>query len=357
MKFKIDSDEGVKITGWLIPDDRAGPSSVLVVADDAIQIEAKACIHRPELQKAGLHANGMVGFEVSDRDLPGLAAYANLEIKDLRTGFLIYRRPDADRHLSRRVIYIDPSPFPQVELWRAMRANFTLAYHGIERFSEETILSLIHADHPSLILHGRLNLRKYRDVLIAHNFLIVVTLAEPVTVLAEMILYLKAIERLSGGNAPTALPADLSHIAAFAMNADMNDRGRLSQAFRHSTQEARNGMRSPMTQLFACAANERPTDGHVSIALENLATCALVGVRSQFDSFRATLGHFLSRDICEGLQMREYPIVASAVRELSRVGLVQGLLELDATLYAAVLEAIDHARGEEMTIEGSTGKA
>jgi len=96
-----------------------------------------------------------------------------------------------------------------------------------------------------------------------------------------------------------------------------------------------------MTRLFACGIGEVPQHAHVSLALENLASIDLVGVRSRFSNFRSVLATMLERDVL-GVEKLDAPNNVTEVRGmLAQLGIVSDLLEHDLNLYAHASEAVN----------------
>ena len=96
MRFLLSSDEGDVIRGWVVPDNPLAISRVSVSIEGRRVAEVSAIHTDPNFIHLGWHATGQCHFEIRDTDVPGLAGIERLEIYDVDTNVMIYRRtPDA----------------------------------------------------------------------------------------------------------------------------------------------------------------------------------------------------------------------------------------------------------------------
>jgi hypothetical protein len=93
MLFSVDEDVGGRVESWVMPDNPAVTSRVIVDFDAEHHVVIEAFVYRPLLKQNGLHNTGVCGFALDDNN--GLAAANWLQIFDADTNLLLYRRrPD-----------------------------------------------------------------------------------------------------------------------------------------------------------------------------------------------------------------------------------------------------------------------
>jgi hypothetical protein len=173
------------------------------------------------------------------------------------------------------------------------------------------------------------------------GFLRAALLQEPFTELAERLLTLKLIanRRLAVTESISGLDAGLS----FAQELKVNDEKAMLYAFRRLDADQRDIFSNPMTRLFGCDVGDPPQRRHVSIALDNLATMDVVGLRSEFPIFREMLTAAIGADVMGDEAPGTLQMVAELADKLSRIGVVEDMLDGDRQLYAFVKAAMRSA--------------
>lgn len=96
-----------------------------------------------------------------------------------------------------------------------------------------------------------------------------------------------------------------------------------------------------MVRMLGCNFDELPDRRHVSLALEHLAACDVVGTRSRLPNFRALLADLLGEDVLGEESPANFQTVQAVSQTLSQIGVVVDLLEADIALYALAEEAIN----------------
>ena len=99
--FNVEFDHGDVIEGYLIPDGFSD-RPIISVSGEAGELMRVECAHaRPAVVQSGRHETGIVGFRLDREIFPDLVTCNHLEIRDSRSGVLVYRRPVEIRSKSR----------------------------------------------------------------------------------------------------------------------------------------------------------------------------------------------------------------------------------------------------------------
>lgn len=340
MQFIIDADTRDSIRGWLTPDNPSATPSLVVIIPGRDEIQMQANVQRDGIRDLGLHATGLVGFDINKRLVSDLDKLDDVEIREAETRLLIYRRFQAGRNIEQKLFLFDCSLMPQRSILSAIGGNFTLNYANSERNSLETNISVItNPFSKSIFISGRSNLNRYSSVLKDKGFVRTALLREPLEELAERLLFLSLLAK----SATQLLPvyaSDTESLIDFARDLPFNDAKGLNAAFRATTERQRHALTSPMTRIFGCDIGELPERRHVSIALENLATFDVVGTRERYGLFKELLADFLSANVLGDETPISFQSIQTVAAALSRIGLVTDLLDNDLALYSFVDEAI-----------------
>jgi hypothetical protein len=340
MFFNIDADDGHAVRGWIVLDNPAAIPSVTAVVPGREGVEVQAFIHRSDVQELGVHATGLVGFEINDSQVPGMAELDDLAIFETESRLLIFRRA-SDRHIEKKLYLFDHGVLPQDRLAQAVLKQFTLSYINTERFSLETMLVIINNHFAkSLFLLGRSNFNRYASFLNNAGFLRAALLREPFEDLAERLMFLKIVAKLSPSAPRPPTISGLDPLIDFARNLPLGDPRGILQAFRGLDPEQRQILSNPMVKLYGCNFDEFPRRQHVGVALENLASMDVVGSKARFDDFRALLAGRLERNVLNDAIPLQIGAVSELGVTLSKIGLVADLLEYDLELYSFADSAI-----------------
>lgn len=342
MRFIIDQDTGDRIVGWLAPDNPNDRSRVRVNVKDRAPVEVEATIMRPDIVALSLHATGMCGFQIDDSMIPGIARCADLEIRDAVTDLLMHRRFDSARHINRKLMFLDASVMPPRKAIDSMRAYFATPYTEVESLTYETLYSMVYQHQSqSLLFAGRPYFMRQITGLKERNFIVAAMLRDPFEDLAERLLFFNFLSRSRNPASVMGYATGLHNLVEFARDLNFEDMKSLAQAIRRATPEQKAAMRDPMTRMLACEPEESAKRHHVTQALDNLSSIDAVGTRERFEEFRGILQDILGVDIFGGASIEPSPLVARLAQNLSRIGVVQYLLEQDLALYSYAAEAFD----------------
>lgn len=344
MFFNIDVDAGKSIRGWLAPDNPSAIPKILVRAQGCDEFTIEATIQRGDVRDLGVHSTGMVGFEVNASMVPGLENLENVELLEAETGIPIFRRFLPGRHIEKKVFFFDCSVRPLERILANAKSKFTLNYPSSERYAFETMLVIINnAACKSIFISGRSNYNRYAHYLGNVGYVTAALLGDPFEELAQRLLLLSLIQKSDAAHLLPLLFTGVTPLVDFAKDLPLDDSKALLQKFRLATDAQREALVSPMTRTFGCNVGEEPDRRHVSVALENLASMNLVGVRSEFAAFGELLAGLIGQDLVGDFEPVVHPTIRALADRLSRISLVADLLEDDLALYSYVEESIRSA--------------
>jgi hypothetical protein len=338
MNFTIDADDGRSIRGWIVLDNPATIPKLTLVIPNRPELTFDANIHRADIQEMGQHLTGHVGFDVNESLVADLAALDDVTLLESESRLMIFRR-SRPQHVRKKLYIFDASVMPQSKILRELSNRFTNYHFHSERLSFETMFVIIHGHFcPSVALYGRSNFNRYAADMNNAGFVRAALLQEPYTELAERLLTLKLVasRRVTHIESITGLDRCL----AFAQELKLNDERAMTQAFRRLEPDQRDLLSNPMTRLFGCDLDDPPQRRHVSVALENLATTDVVGLRSDFPLFRQMLAAAVGEDVVGEDPPVALDMVTELAQKLSRVGVVEDMLDSDRQLYDFVRTAM-----------------
>lgn len=340
MQFVVDNDTGDAISGWLAPDNPTATPSFLVRAQGRELIRFPANVMREGIRDMGLHVSGQVGFHIDSALIPNLNEYVDVEVCEVETGLVIYRRFDPSTHVASKLYLFDATLMPARVLSAEIAKRFAQAYPNFEQYGLETAIALVTAPFPkSIFIGGRANLNRFSFWFAERGFVRAALLRDPYEELAERLLFLRMVARSSKGALSPLLNGVLC-LLDFAESLPLDDLGALKKAFRKATADHREAMLSPMTRWLGCEPGELPRDVHVSRALDNLASLDAVGTRSQFDLFKVLLSSALGSNAVNPEKPATLPSVATLAEMLRDLRPVEDLIAEDIRLYQLASEAV-----------------
>ena len=341
MRFYVDSDAGSSIEGWLAPDNPGVTPLIRISVPGVDVIEISCSRIRHDIKDAGLHGSGQVGFFLDDSIVPDITNQSELEIVDAATGILIYRRNDISRHIQRKVVYVDSSIMPQNKVLRRLNSAFAMNYNFVEQYPFDTMACLINSIYmQSLVLTGRPYLARYAPHFKDSGFFTSVILNHPLEELAERILFIQLLGKSDAAHLLPTFTIGIEALVPFIQSLDLENDKALALAFKGVKDDARAALSNPMTRIMGCNAGEEAERRHLNLALDNLSAIDIVGLRSQFKTFRDILSVLLGGDIVGDGYIGISSTVEALASRLSRIGSVKNLLEFDLALYSYAEDAV-----------------
>ncbi len=345
MLFNVVVDDGSRISGYLVPDSFSGSPS-LRISDGANDLAVLPCREeRPALVAAGRHGTGLCGFTIDETVIPDLPRQESLELYDNDTNLLIYRRRSPSKITQKRIFRLETHLIPLWRLDDAIEPRFQYFHKGIERYGGETTTQLFVLNNSSsLYLSGRIIFKVY-ETYIDETFNCVALLREPYLELAERLLALKLVRKMSS-KAQLLGPRDMIAFGPaieFAESLEPDEK-LLHRAFANMPKAAIANLANPVTrQLAARGFDEVPAKGAVAAALRTLSGFSIVGLRERQDLFVAQLADLV------GTTAESLPIMPDFSRTQETAALLRGvpeagvLLEQDLEVYHQVKTAVEHA--------------
>ncbi len=338
MQFHIDRDEKSVISGWLTPDNPSMVPSFIIACHGQPEIQFSATVLRPEIKQQGHHSSGLVGFHVDETIVPNLGGLADLQIFEAETRTLIHRRFQG---LNRKLFVFDFCTLPDTLVHQILPAHFSLCYGRVERYPFDSLYSILNNQSANSILAaGRPSLLRYQEVLNTNGYLVTALVRSPYEALAER---LRLIFELASSHSLSATDEDSSELAGLidiAKATQSNNPVRLEATFDALTENQANVISNPVVRALACGIGDAPTNRHVAVALNNLATMDLVGIYARFDEFKTVLSEILAHEVLAGFEPPDTGGPTPLAAQLSSIRSVRKMLALDLALYNYVEEAI-----------------
>lgn len=338
MLFNVEEDRGDFLSGYVVCDGFDEIARLVVANGEAVVWEGLADSPREPLRLAGRHRTGQCGFEFDETRVPGLATMQDLQIHEVGTGALIYRRRKAN-HTSRRVLRLETHLFPLWRLDAALNAKFQYAANRIEAAGRETTTQLfVLSQIGSVYLSGRLLYRAFQAEIEGH-FDVIFSMHHPYEELAERLIVLAQIKTTGSGILGLRENMSLEPTMAFAEGLPMDDERRLGRALRDTPTSVARILSNPVTrQLSTLSPEEMPAKSAVSRALSTLSSFAVVGLRRAPEAFGTAVEALCELD--EPIPpAAALPGVGALARMLKRCREADWLIEHDLALYSHVAEA------------------
>lgn len=291
MRFFIDFDTGDRIYGWIVPDNPLAVSRVAVSVDGLRLAEVPATIVEGAFRQNGWHATGQCVFELTDAVVPGLSAMPCLELYDADTNVLVHRRVPRDGLVDRRLLLINTGIRTETGLQNALFPHFQQSYFNLHRLSDEILSSVFGNPAPtSQLLSGAVVVPRYEHHFPPERMLSTILVQDPYVEMATRMLWLKERAGAAAEDAGGWRVGRYAEAALFAGAYDYTDAKSLKRFFRMLPQPAYHLLYNPLArQLGTRLPDDRLNPGNSIVAIEILARIGVVGHRTYFDAFAATL--------------------------------------------------------------------
>ena len=336
MLFGLEQDVGSHIQCYLIPD-AGGVTPSLAVFDKGRQIaKVSAEDVRQGVVTAGRHATGQVGFNLDERNVPGLADILDLELREFETGFIVYRRPRPSFLQNTKVFRLETHLLP---LWRfdeAFEDRLQYWYKGVERLGLETSTQLFMLNKcTSEYISGRLQFQAIEMHLT--DFKLLVLLRDPYYELAERLIVLK---NLPDDRHDLLGPRDVltfQPVVEFLKETEAFDERFCKNLVKWAPEDVLKILSNPVArQLSSANGDDMPTKNALAAALQALSTFDVVGVRDDSEFFSRSVAEIL--DVGRPLPvLKEYKKVVEFGERLRNLSRADTFLDKD-------LEIFDHLK-------------
>jgi hypothetical protein len=345
MQFHIDSDVGTAIIGWCLPDNPSTVPRICISIPGKQKIEMTANVLRSDIKNSGQHSTGIVGFVVDETIVPELSFIKEIEISDSETQLVIYRRIDSVQPIDRKLFRLELQVMPKIRLEKIFTNHFALYYQAIERYPFDTLFAVLNNQYArSIYASGRPSFIRYQQLLRERGFIVVAMLANPFEELAERLLFAQLVFRSNQvATNMTNYLAGLDPVIELAGSIDFGDSATIERAFSSLTEAQEQALANPFVRVLACKIDDIPNEHHVGVALDNLATMDLVGIRNRFSEFSEILHEILGHKILGSFELSDVAAAKSLSNQLAAIRGVRRVLELDLALYSYAEEAFESA--------------
>lgn len=340
MLFNLEFDHGDVLEGYLIPDGFSDQPIIRVLGEDGELLRIKCAEPRPAVVQSGRHETGLVGFRLDAATLPGLETYQHLEIRDAKTGVLVYRRSGARRPVPLKLFRMEFQMLPMVKLDHYCGRHFQYELSGMERFGQETALQAFHLNAVgSIYLSGRLHLRNFEEFF-DKGFQVIGYLPDPYYEMASRLTMLKRLSQsqvtVLGERERFALTAAAAHFSDVVLD----DERSIKKALQTAGPKIRDVFVSPATRQLVRSAPDQPVSRRdVAPAIDLLSRFAIIGQDGATLHFESALAELLGLPLEDIPSVGRHSVLEAIASRLRRLPIAEGLLEADLILHHYVREA------------------
>lgn len=348
MLFSLEDDKGNFLRFYVIPDAGGATASVTLSSNKRHVATVAANKVRQEIVNAGRHATGMVGFEIDETQVPDLASYPDLEVREQVSNMLIYRRPQPSM-VPGKLFRLETHLLPLRRFDGALENRFQYWYEGIGRAGHETTTqTFCLANCSSLYISGYLTLRRLGNLL-NDTFRCLVLFRDPFREMAERLLLFKNMTedaKLLGERDLFAFKEIIGLVKEF----EALDERFCKEFFRYSSAAALAPLANPFVrQLASSDADEPATSRSVATALQTLSVFDVVGIRDDAQFFSASVAELAGVDAASLPVMHDYSKVIELGEMLRRFPKAEAILEHDLEIYEHVRQAFATLPKQERT--------
>ncbi|KQT77698.1 hypothetical protein [Methylobacterium sp. Leaf466] len=342
MRFYVDHDLGHAVRGWVVPDNPTAIGRIAVVIEGERVAEIPTRVTDDAIRAAGWHATGQCVFVVEEAEFPGLAQARRVEIYDVETNVLVYRRAPHPNVVRKKVVLVNTSIHPETVIETALFDHFQQSYFGVGRFSEEVARVLFESPWmTSSFQSGAIILPRYEGFLQGDDTLTTLLVHDPFIEMATRLLWLQDRAVVAADPRQRWRLGSVAEAAEYVAGHALDDAKSLKRLFRMLPEPAYHLLFNPLTRLCGTKLpDDRVHPGNSIVAIEVLSRVGIVGHRRFFKAFMTTLYDRLG--ILEPVPTpAPIPDAARALAErLRAVKLAEDMLVFDIAMSDAVLNAV-----------------
>lgn len=345
MRFCVDHDLGHSVGGWVVPDNPVAISRVAVVIEGERVGEVSALESDNAIRAAGWHSTGQCRFMIEEAEFPGLTGARRLEVFDVETNVLVYRRAPHDHVIQKKFVLVNTSIHPETVIQAAMFDHFQQSYFGIGTFNEEVARVIFEAPWlTSSFQSGAIILPNYEGCLQSETILTALLVHDPFIEMANRLIWLQEQALIAADPRQRWRLGTLVEAANFLSEVNFGNIKHVRRLLSALPEQAYQLIYNPLTrQCGTKMPGDRLLPGHSINAIEVLARVGVVGHRNFFESFVATLFDRLG---IQGAVPSAEPVpetVSSLANNLRTIKIAQELLVFDIALSDAVTNAVSKA--------------
>ncbi len=338
MLFNVEEDRGDFLSGYVVGDSFVDSMRISLISGGQVVYERLADDMRAPVAAAGRHQSGRCGFCVDEAAAPGLANMSDLEIRDVASGALIYRRRRPE-HVMKRVLRLETHIFPLWRLDNALNGHFQYSANQIETLGRETASQMFQLyEIASVYLSGRLHYQPHRHD-IDDKFEVLFSMHHPYEELAERLIVLAQIKKTDTAILGLRENMSLQPTMDFARSLPFGNEQALARALRDMPMNVARVLSNPVVrQLTTHSPDEMPSKGAVAGALSAVSLFKVAGLRRAPKTFRAAVSELTGKPV-GNFEAAALPGVSALARLLKRSREVDWLIEQDLALYSHIAEA------------------
>lgn len=342
MRFHVDYDEGSILALWVVPDNPRASSRIYVFVDHVFRGLIASNDDRPLLRDWGWHVTGQVAFMLDDEILPGLAAAAYVEVYDVDSLVLVYRRAPPEGLREGKLLRYTTGLVPEAALDRAVFDRYRLSYTRVENIPEETLGGLFdYRFSQSVYISGRISARKIRNFVEKNDVMTCAVLDDPFRLLSRHILWLRSAAAVADDESRGWRVADIAELIAFARSLDLGDAKSLRRAIAALEGPAFDLLCNPVTRQFGCSEKtDEIANPQYANALEEISHLTVIGHSDHYEAFVDSLSGTIGCDIGAVEAPSGLPGEEELALTLSRLKPAQELVGYDVMLAEAVEQAV-----------------
>lgn len=342
MLFMVAQDSGSSLIGYLVPDSVTESGQYAIVSGGEEIHRGETDLIHADLVAVGRHQTGRCGFQVTESQIPGLSKIAELDVIDLVSGQIIYRRRRPETLIRKRIFRLETHLLPLAGLDRSLEPSFQLWFPHVDRAGAETIGQTFQMTAASIFVSGRVGYQSIELFLEKSGYESVILMHDPFEELAERLLFLRLVAQRPAGILGERDDVSFAETLAFAREVDLGSEKSLRRAFRSLDPTVAIRLSNPLVRLLGLYdTGDAPTGTAVGKAVTALSTFKLVGVRRRPDLFAEGLADLLSSCDREITVAPPIPAAIELAERLRACREVEDLLDYDLALYHIVSDALE----------------
>lgn len=340
MYFNILSDTGTEIHGYLIPDGFSAKPALIVNADGRVYGPIPCDVFLEGPKRNHDHETGVVGFQLTSAQIPGLRPETNVEIADADTGFTFYRRFIPGQHLKKRVFRLETQFVPHSELDVSLKPFFQFHAGSVDQYGSETIRqSLEIINQSSTYVSGRVLLKNIQQYLTPDTIKIT-SLRDPFYELAVRLTVITHFRKQSFSYLSQRDEIIFAPAMEYFHDLDLNDEVALATKIKNAPRDIIDLFESPFTkQLVAASPSDSVSREQIASALDVLSQFTLFDPSETGPAFAHDIGELLGID---QKRIRFLPLSKTFIdiaEKLRSIKILEHVLENDLILHYFIRRA------------------
>jgi hypothetical protein len=342
MLFMVWSDTGSCIRAYCVPDSFSTQSSLNIFVDGTLIKTIAPNEINEHVLNSGRHQTGHVGFTIDETILTGLSNFSDLEIRDVDTDILVYRRPPAHPVILKNIFRLETHLLPLSRLDQVFKDRFRFWYERMDRFAAETARQILSFDgFGSCYSSGRILYNNYR-LYIEDKHKVAMLMRDPYDELAERLLIFSQLgpnaARLLGDRDALVFGPAQTLVAQCRTFSE----GELRQILNKADPDVLNILSNPITRQLTCATpGGMPDRGSLAKSLQVISGFDLVGLRNESRHFTDAFAELLEVNSANIPNASEFPRVVEIGKNLRAIRWLEALVEKDLELFYHVKAAYE----------------